>query len=301
MPNVSSFTRAVASLSPKYRDMLKAIDYYEDPTRGLHPNRKKEFLIWSAEKMAAYDISKALPRLESIPLLVITSQHDYARARRGEAVRGEARSQGVSRHRKGGALRPLRPRTLRDGSDRSDSYVLPADPWQQVCDRGREPGRDKDPRFASGGGPVSFVGRVLRGVRAGEHGLLWNSEAGKRAPASIELVSDAFDSGASIPRRHAGDGVGANLSPPLAWRNIPRNTAELALVIEDADAPLPRPFVHAVVTAISPEVTRLAEGTLVEGTQHPGVFGKGSFGGRGYLRARGALARRSCFAVTSAA
>lgn len=79
MPNVSSFTRAVASLSPKYRDMLKAIDYYEDPTRGLHPNRKKEFLIWSAEKMAAYDISKALPRLESIPLLVITSQHDYAR------------------------------------------------------------------------------------------------------------------------------------------------------------------------------------------------------------------------------
>ncbi len=69
----------MASLSPKYRDMLKAIDYYEDPTRGLHPNRKKEFLIWSAEKMAAYDISKALPRLESIPLLVITSQHDYAR------------------------------------------------------------------------------------------------------------------------------------------------------------------------------------------------------------------------------
>ena len=29
--------------------------------------------------MAAYDISDALPRLESTPLLVITSQHDYAR------------------------------------------------------------------------------------------------------------------------------------------------------------------------------------------------------------------------------
>jgi fermentation-respiration switch protein FrsA (DUF1100 family) len=59
--------------------MLKAIDYYEDPNRGLHPNRKKDFLIWSVEKMAAYDISDALPRLESIPLLVITSQRDYAR------------------------------------------------------------------------------------------------------------------------------------------------------------------------------------------------------------------------------
>ena len=129
---------------------------------------------------------------------------------------------------------------------------------------------------------MSLVGSMLRGVRAGERGLLWNSEAGKAAPASIELVSDAFDSGGSIPRRHAGDGVGENLSPPLAWRNIPRDTAELALVIEDADAPLPRPFVHTVVTAISPDVTRLSEGALALGTRHPGVFGKGSFGGRGY-------------------
>jgi fermentation-respiration switch protein FrsA (DUF1100 family) len=79
MPNIGRVTRAIASLSPKYGDMLKAIDYYEDPRRGLHPNRKKDFLIWSTEKMAAYDIADALPRLESIPLLVITSQRDYAR------------------------------------------------------------------------------------------------------------------------------------------------------------------------------------------------------------------------------
>ena len=129
---------------------------------------------------------------------------------------------------------------------------------------------------------MSFLGRMLRGVRAGERGLLWNSEAGRDAPASIELVSDAFESGAPIPRRYAGDGVGENLSPPLAWRNIPRGTAELALVIEDPDAPLPRPFVHAVVTAIPPEVTQISEGVLVEGLKHPGVFGKGTGGGRGY-------------------
>ena len=35
-------------------------------------------------------------------------------------------------------------------------------------------------------------------------------------------------------------------------------------------------------TAIPAHVSRLSEGALVEGTQHPGVFGKGSFGGRGY-------------------
>jgi Raf kinase inhibitor-like YbhB/YbcL family protein len=77
--------------------------------------------------------------------------------------------------------------------------------------------------------------------------------------------------------------VGENLSPPLAWRNIPRETVELALVIEDPDAPLPRPFVHTIVTAIPPEVTRIVEGVLAKGLHHPGVFGKGTFGGRGYL------------------
>jgi hypothetical protein len=35
MPNVSSFTRAVASLSPKYRDMLKAIDYGSTSVAGM--------------------------------------------------------------------------------------------------------------------------------------------------------------------------------------------------------------------------------------------------------------------------
>ena len=114
--------------------------------------------------------------------------------------------------------------------------------------------------------------------------MLWNSEAGRDAPASIELVSEAFDSGASIPRRNAGDGVGENLSPPQAWRNIPHDTAELALVVEDADAPLPRPFVHTVVTAIPPDVDQISEGGLVDGVEHPGVFGKGSFGGRGGYR-----------------
>lgn len=80
MPNIGRVTRAITSLSPKYSDMLKAIDYYQDPNRGLHPNRKEDFLIWSAEKMAAYDISEVLPQLESIPLLVITSSRDYAKA-----------------------------------------------------------------------------------------------------------------------------------------------------------------------------------------------------------------------------
>jgi len=81
MPNIPPFVRSVVSFfSPQMRDMLKAIDYYELRERGYHPNRKKDFLIWSAEAMAAYDIADALPKLESRPLLVITSDNDYSRA-----------------------------------------------------------------------------------------------------------------------------------------------------------------------------------------------------------------------------
>jgi hypothetical protein len=42
------------------------------------------------------------------------------------------------------------------------------------------------------------------------------------------------------------------------------------------------PFVHTIVTAIPREVTGIAEGVLAEGLQHPGVFGRGTLGGRGY-------------------
>lgn len=122
---------------------------------------------------------------------------------------------------------------------------------------------------------MSFIGRMLRGVRAGEGGLLWNSDSGRAAPGSIELVSDVFEGGTSIPRRHAGKGVGENMSPPLAWKHIPRGTAELALVIEDADAPLACPFVHTVVTAIPPEVTKNPRGRARRGTGASGRVRQG--------------------------
>lgn len=80
MPAIPPGVRTLASIfSPPLADMLKAIDYYELRDRGYHPNRKKDFLVWSAEAMAAYNIDEALPKLESRPLLVITSDKDYSR------------------------------------------------------------------------------------------------------------------------------------------------------------------------------------------------------------------------------
>lgn len=91
MPKIPPMVRTLASVvSPQLADMLKAIDYYELRDRGYHPNRKKDFLIWSTEAMAAYDISKALPNLETRPLLIITSERDYSR-KDGEKIYAEKR------------------------------------------------------------------------------------------------------------------------------------------------------------------------------------------------------------------
>ena len=81
-------------------------------------------------------------------------------------------------------------------------------------------------------------------------------------PASIVLSSSAFASGETIPPRYAGRGAGDNVSPPLAWSNVPPAAAELVLVLEDPDAPMPRPFVHLIATGIDPQTNALVEGAL---------------------------------------
>jgi phosphatidylethanolamine-binding protein (PEBP) family uncharacterized protein len=101
-----------------------------------------------------------------------------------------------------------------------------------------------------------MLGRLLRNVRAGDRHLLWNDPSVRHAPDSIVLSSTAFAAGASIPA------LGRHLSPPLEWSHIPPETAELLLVVEDPDSPLPRPSVHLVERGISPTLTGLAEGAL---------------------------------------
>jgi len=71
------------------------------------------------------------------------------------------------------------------------------------------------------------------------------------------LTSSAFASGGPIPPRHTGDG--ADLSPPLAWSEPPHAARELALVVDDPDAPTKEPWVHWVLYNIPPSATGLAE------------------------------------------
>src|SRR5258708_2777783 len=132
-----------------------------------------------------------------------------------------------------------------------------------------------------------LIARLLRGVRAGEAHLAWNHPAVRSAPSSIQLTSPAFAPGTPIPVRYAGKGVGQNISPALAWENLPEGAVELVLVMEDPDAPLRQPFVHLVATAIPPQLSGFPEGALSDGAAALGVrLGRGSFNRSGYTGPR---------------
>jgi Raf kinase inhibitor-like YbhB/YbcL family protein len=132
-----------------------------------------------------------------------------------------------------------------------------------------------------GTGMAGIMGRLLRGVRAGDERLAWNRPE-LQAPDTVLVSSDTFVAGDPLPGRCAGRGVGGNLSPALAWGDVPPTTQQLVLVMEDPDAPTPRPVVHTLVTII-PDLTELAEGALSGERAPTGVaFYRGSLGTGGY-------------------
>ncbi len=85
---------------------------------------------------------------------------------------------------------------------------------------------------------------------------------------SLMLTSTAFDHNTTIPRKHTGDGQ--DISPPLSWSGVPAGTKELALIVDDPDAPTPQPWVHWVLYRIPPDAKGLQEGVA------PSLHGPGS-------------------------
>ncbi|QCI65850.1 YbhB/YbcL family Raf kinase inhibitor-like protein [Phreatobacter stygius] len=72
------------------------------------------------------------------------------------------------------------------------------------------------------------------------------------------LESPAFPNGGSIPRKYAREG--ANLSPPLRWKEAPPETRSFALIVEDPDAPS-GVFRHWAIYNIDRQRDQLPEGT----------------------------------------
>lgn len=91
-------------------------------------------------------------------------------------------------------------------------------------------------------------------------GASTTAPSSRQAPAStMTVTSPAFAAGAAIPVRYTCKGD--NRSPPLRWSAPPADTAELALVVDDPDAP-GGTFVHWVVAGVPASQTQLAEGEV---------------------------------------
>jgi Raf kinase inhibitor-like YbhB/YbcL family protein len=96
-------------------------------------------------------------------------------------------------------------------------------------------------------------------------------------PERLVVTSPAFAAGTAIPRRFTCEGE--NVSPPLAWSGVAAGTAEVALVVDDPDAPRGT-FVHWVVTGLDPASGRLGEGAVPPGArQLPNSAGSAAWTG----------------------
>jgi Raf kinase inhibitor-like YbhB/YbcL family protein len=100
---------------------------------------------------------------------------------------------------------------------------------------------------------------------------------------SLIIRSPAFSNGQPIPRRHTGDGE--DLSPPLSWSGIPASARELAMIVDDPDAPTKEPWVHWVIYLLKPTEEGLVEGVppVISPSFPAGAIqGKNSWGSVGY-------------------
>jgi hypothetical protein len=95
--------------------------------------------------------------------------------------------------------------------------------------------------------------------------------ASAQEPAKITVTSPAFKHGQPLPVDYTADGK--NISPPLAWSNLPAGTREIAVIHEDPTAPTPQPFVHWIVYKIPATAKGLPENIPAEGAMPADLTG----------------------------
>ncbi|MEX2264180.1 MAG: YbhB/YbcL family Raf kinase inhibitor-like protein [Bryobacteraceae bacterium] len=97
---------------------------------------------------------------------------------------------------------------------------------------------------------------------------------------SLKLASRAFQHEGVIPDRYSKDG--GNISPPLAWTDVPQATKSLALIMDDPDAPS-GVFAHWLVYNIPPTSTELNEDLPATPSLSNNILqGRNGFGELGY-------------------
>lgn len=112
------------------------------------------------------------------------------------------------------------------------------------------------PRFLTAAMLLTATWVAITGCDAAERKPADKPSGGK--PMTIKLTSTAFEEGKPIPKKHTGDGQ--DMSPPLAWSNVPKETKELALICDDPDAPRKDPWDHWVIYKMPSGTAGLPEG-----------------------------------------
>jgi len=98
----------------------------------------------------------------------------------------------------------------------------------------------------------------------------------------FELTSTAFEAGKAIPKQHSCEG--ADVSPPLRWKEAPAGVKAFALIADDPDAPAGT-WTHWVAYDLPATATELPQGvptgaTLASGgKQGLNDFRKTGYGG----------------------
>lgn len=114
-----------------------------------------------------------------------------------------------------------------------------------------------------------ILGHALRNQRAGLDAIAFNRIDLRQGVAAITVSSLAFADHAPIPQLYTADGDGR--SPPLQWGGLPGETGSVVVLVEDADAPTPKPLVHAIVVDLPPGDGAMAEGALSGGDEADGA------------------------------
>ncbi|MBD3270491.1 YbhB/YbcL family Raf kinase inhibitor-like protein [Candidatus Peregrinibacteria bacterium] len=93
----------------------------------------------------------------------------------------------------------------------------------------------------------------------------------------MQITSPNFQHQQNIPRKFTCQGE--DISPELNISDVPKNTASLALISDDPDAPN-GDWVHWLIWNIAPETSSIAEGTDNSyATQGITSFGTSGYGG----------------------
>jgi len=92
--------------------------------------------------------------------------------------------------------------------------------------------------------------------------------------SDLEFMVNDIDDGGTIPENFTCDG--ADDVPIVSVTAVPEGTQQLALIMDDADAPTPDPFVHWVVYGIAGDTIEISDGNEAF------MYGQNDFGGEGW-------------------